>query len=300
MQPPPAHDAPCWADIFARRFGAYTPAKWQSFFGLAVYIVGIVWSVIPSEDKVYHSLQPCHLLWFLSWIHCYETLPVAAAQWGVDPKTYQRRVAQMLDVLERHLDFIHWEDRIHGAPLFGVGFAVVDATLCPLEVNRKEWDDQKPYFSPKHGMHGLKYEIAVHWQTGHIVWVRGGVPGSVHDLTLTRNTGLMRQLLPGELLFADKGYIGEPQIVTPFKGRRAELPPQQLAWNDALNPHRTIVENSLRRICKFRILKVKFRGNDITDHHQIFCVCAQLAQLDIFFHPLRTTVLEDPDRPHGA
>lgn len=87
--------------------------------------------------------------------------------------------------------------------------------------------------------------------------------------------------------------LSEPQIVTPWKGRN--LTADQEAWNAALNPHRTIVENVFARICKFRILKLKYRGNDITDHHQIFNVCAQLAQLDIMYNPLRHTALEDPD-----
>ena len=76
-----------------------------------------------------------------------------------------------------------------------------------------------PFFSPKHAIHCLKYEVAVHWKTGRLHWVAGGVFGSCHDLTLARNSGLLQLLLDGEYMLTDKGDIGESQLLCPFKGR---------------------------------------------------------------------------------
>lgn len=53
---------------------------------------------------------------------------------------------------------------------------------------------------------GLRYEIAVSVQTGHIVSVIGPYPcGSWRDDKIFMN-GLVHRLLPGEKVIADKGY----------------------------------------------------------------------------------------------
>ncbi len=43
---------------------------------------------------------------------------------------------------------------------------------------------QRLYYSGKTRKHTIKYEIGIQLQTGKIVWLSGGVPGSVHDLTI--------------------------------------------------------------------------------------------------------------------
>ena len=59
---------------------------------------------------------------------------------------------------------------------------IVDVTECPIERPfLNEWE----FFSGKKRRHTLKYEIAVHIQTGRIVWIAGPFRGSVHDLTVT-------------------------------------------------------------------------------------------------------------------
>jgi hypothetical protein len=68
----------------------------------------------------------------------------------------------------------------------------------------------------------------------------------------------------------------------PFKGRSSELPADQWHWNHLLNPHRTIVENVLARITKFNVLQHKYHGVS-ADHKKLFGICAQIAQLDIYF-----------------
>ena len=50
-----------------------------------------------------------------------------------------------------------------------------------------------------------------------------------------------------------------------------------------------MAENSIGRICKFKILQDAYRG-DLEEHPIIFAVCAQIAQIDIQLNPLRTEV----------
>lgn len=295
----PSARGPCWMLIWAAIFGRWNERSWQALLGVSVLVCSAMWDVIPDLDKVVLGLQPLHLLWLLNWMREYNSLEAHAAWWHVDRKTFAKRVAQMMDVLLAHLDVIHLEARLDDGPaLFNLGYIVLDAVLCPVEVDRKVWANQKPFFSPKHGCHGLKYELAVHWRTGRIVWIAGPAVGSMHDLTISRQSGILTFLQTiGEYGFADKGYIGEPVLLCPFKGRWEDLPADQQTWNGMLNPHRTIVENALARVTKFNILQHKYRGY-LLQHPRIFQLCANIAQLDILDNPLRADELECPERHH--
>lgn len=134
-------------------------------------------------------------------------------------------------------------------------------------------------------MHCIKYQVVVRISDGQIVWISGGVWGSIHDLTLLRQSRLLQKLLPGEHLYADKGYIGESLCLCPHKGRSADLNYHQLLWNQYLNPYRTRVENSLGRIHKFQCLNIPWRG-DIHRHLNVFHICSQIAAIDIKFNPI--------------
>lgn len=94
---------------------------------------------------------------------------------------------------------------------------VLDGTECPI--NRPSPHIQEVFYSGKSGQHSIKYEVGVHPETGFLVWVGGPTPGSVHDLTLARMSGVLRLLGENDFILADKGYVGEFNIITPFKGK---------------------------------------------------------------------------------
>jgi hypothetical protein len=77
--------------------------------------------------------------------------------------------------------------------------------------------NQQEFYSGRRRIHSIKYEIDVHPESGHIVWMAGGADGRVQDLTMTRNLGLLQLLNPEEVILSDLGYIGEEQILTPHK-----------------------------------------------------------------------------------
>jgi hypothetical protein len=61
----------------------------------------------------------------------------------------------------------------------------------------------------------LKYEVGVCIQTGYIVWVNGPFKaGKWNDIKLNRST-LKEQLLPGEMVEADRGYRGDETVRCP-------------------------------------------------------------------------------------
>lgn len=162
---------------------------------------------------------------------------------------------------------------------------MIDCTVCPVRVNRADWDLQRYWYSPKHGKHCIKYLVIARILDGQIVWVSGGVGGSVHDLTVLRESQCLHRLLPYERFYGDKGFIGECQILCPFKGRSDDLTYPQRMWNRWLNPYRTRIENSLLRIHKFNCLNVPWRG-EISNHPKIFTVCSQIAAIDIKYNPI--------------
>jgi len=158
---------------------------------------------------------------------------------------------------------------------------VLDATECPIQ-RPHHWYVQSLYYSGKKKRHTIKYEIGIHLLTGRIVWIAGPIPGSTHDITLCRRSGILTMLLPGEFIMADKGYIGEAQIITPFKTPTTT----QKLFNSQLGQLRVIVENTYGRVKHFRCLKHEWT-HDLSLHPLTFYFICQLVNLDVIFHPLR-------------
>jgi hypothetical protein len=81
--------------------------------------------------------------------------------------------------------------------------------------------------------------------TGKIVWVGGPTIGSMHDLALLRNSGVLDLLQMHELVLADKGYQaqGMPQILTPIKKPRGFLLTRTLEFREASKKHKTKRKN---------------------------------------------------------
>lgn len=158
----------------------------------------------------------------------------------------------------------------------------LDATECPI-VRPLDWNTQHEYYSGKKKKHTIKYEVRVTLSTGRIVWMTGGLPGSVHDITMARNSGILNQLLPGELILADKEYIGEDYFVTPFKNPSTN---EEWTWNHFIHTTRVIVENIYSRIKAFGCLKQQWR-HELTLHPIVFSVICNIVNIELYLHPLR-------------
>jgi len=133
------------------------------------------------------------------------------------------------------------------------------------------------YYSMKHKAHGLKYEIGVR-RDGLICWIYGPIPGSVHDITIVRQGGLQNELLPGEFVLGDKGYVGEAWILTPFKG--AQLTDGQRGWNHTIHSLRSQVEITIGWIKKFHAFSARWRHSH-AKNAMMFRVCCNLVNLSI-------------------
>ena len=143
---------------------------------------------------------------------------------------------------------------------------------------------QEVFYSGKAGMHTIKYEIWTELQTGLFVWIFGGIPGSVHDLSMARISTILDQILPGEFILADKGYIGENHFITPLKKPTNEEEEQE--YNSFIYSKRIIVENSIGRIKFFNFSTREWR-HDLELHALAMKALVRILNIDIQFRPLR-------------
>jgi hypothetical protein len=150
-------------------------------------------------------------------------------------------------------------------------------------------DQQMPFYDGKSCRHTIKYEIGVHPDTGKIVWVGGPTIGSMHNITLTRNSGILDLLEINELVLTDKGYIGPglEQVLTPIKKPRGrELNEDEKEINMILGARRWIVEHVIAKIKFFHCLQMKWR-HLLDIHHIVFFVIANIVNIDLRTRPMR-------------
>lgn len=78
---------------------------------------------------------------------------------------------------------------------------IIDGTLLPCW----SWTDVPDLYSGKHHTTGVNVQVAA-TLSGRLLWVSDPLPGSTHDLTALRASGLLDDNAP--TIIADKGYIG--------------------------------------------------------------------------------------------
>ena len=94
--------------------------------------------------------------------------------------------------------------------------------------------------SGKHHKAGYNLQILTD-QAGEIFYISPPLPGSTHDITAIRNTGLFGYMQPWHIT-ADKGYVGLG-CDTPFKRRPGKpLLEWQKRFNKGINQIRYVVE----------------------------------------------------------
>ena len=90
--------------------------------------------------------------------------------------------------------------------------------------------------------------------SGGIIWVSGPLPGAVHDLTAARIWGIIRELAASGLaVLGDKGYLGEDDILTPYRERNK--PASQKDANRAHARLRAPGERANAQLKSWRILR---------------------------------------------
>ena len=115
---------------------------------------------------------------------------------------------------------------------------VVDVTRVHIQKpTLLDWQ----YYSMKDKFHALKYEVAVSFNpSAKIIWVKGPYKGAPSDIRIAREALVPALRQRGEKMLADKGYLGDRDVlVCPIK-EYANIPltQQDRSFNRKLNSFR--------------------------------------------------------------
>ncbi|CAF1469936.1 unnamed protein product [Rotaria sordida] len=137
--------------------------------------------------------------------------------------------------------------------------------------------------------YAFKVQIACDFNH-QIVHVSECYRGSIHDITILRESSLLEHVNDSVQIIVDKGYVDEDYVVTPRKkphGR--ELTDEDKDFNRVINSARAAAENVNQRLKTYAILGGVYRGaiddfDKITKIAQIVCA---LCNLNLSKHPIR-------------
>jgi IS5 family transposase len=134
---------------------------------------------------------------------------------------------------------------------------IVDSAEQPIE-RPSDYQEQKKYYSGKQKRHTLKSQFIVLPKAEDIIDVVIGQPGPMSDIKICRQT--LKKFDSQQTFSGDKAYIGENQIITPYKKpKNGELTESQKKENKALSSNRIFVEHLIRVIKIFRVVQERFR-----------------------------------------
>lgn len=229
------------------------------------------------------------LLLVLIWMRHYLTGETLGCLFGVNQSTVSRTIKRILPVLHALgqasiqppkpgggrrslLDFKQAQPDL---------FAIFDAT--EQSVNKPQDDQQaRLHFSGKQRRCTCKTSLHVN-EAGMIRQISTTTPGSLHDVTHLRQSGLLTAIPPDTIAVADAAYVGlykdlpQHSVLVPHKASRGHplLPDQRLA-NRELSAIRIKVENVIAHLKIFRILTHRFRHSVSKVHSLVFTIIAGL------------------------
>jgi hypothetical protein len=178
------------------------------------YTAGIIRRYRKRIGSCWRKLNPGRqALLVLAYLRKGETFAELAGGFGISTATAWRYVNETVALLAARAPKLRQALRDVGKA--GHAYLVIDGTLIPID--RVAAD--RPFYSGKHRKHGMNLQVIAS-PGGEIVWVSGPLPGAVHDLTAARIWGIVQALAAsGLVVLGDKGYIGEDDIRTPYRGR---------------------------------------------------------------------------------
>ncbi len=183
------------------------------------------------------------------------------------PSKQPRRINTLKELLEAHPDFEE---------------VLIDATEQEVPQPKDKLKRKQAYSGKQHD-HTIKTQIVATKDV--ILHVFGGLPGSLHDMTVLRASGVLHQIPPGVTVRQDKGYEGADNaypkvaVVTPIKKKRHQrVTALGKAYNHLLSVLRMPVEHHFARLKRFGSLSGLWRGAH-TGHEDVFCIVSGLLNL---------------------
>jgi len=175
---------------------------------------------------------------------------------------------------------------------------VIDGTEQQVQISRSKFIEQACY-SGKKNLHTFTLMIAVS-PNGRIYYVSPSYTGSKNDLkvySFTENQ-IHLHLDQDEYIMADGGYQSLPEyhpaiIIIHQGANQKQLTEMEQNYNNEVSSIRTVVENVIAHVKKWKICRYTLRLKGLKDlkvgleqHHKIFVCCAAL--VDKFVAPIRS------------
>ena len=158
----------------------------------------------------------------------------------------------------------------------------IDTTNCPIQ---KPTNPQlaKDCYEHRYHMEALKYETGISYKTERQCWLSGPYPGSMHDLTIARTSGVLHGLQANEFVLADKAYVSrEPHLIAPFRPCRT-VP--QYNINLEIKRRRQIIERFHKRLKQWEFTTKPWR-HSFKMHALCMKVVCDIINIDMRRHPL--------------
>jgi hypothetical protein len=212
------------------------------------YTAGIIRRHRRKIGSCWRKLNPGRqALLVLAYLREGETFAELAAGFGIGTATAWRYVTETVALLAARAPKLR--QALRDASKAGHAYLVIDGTLIPID--RVAAD--RPSYSGKHRRHGMNLQV-IAGPDGEILWVSGPLPGAVHDLTAARIWGIIAELAAcGLIVLGDKGYLGEEDIRTPYRGRNK--PGSQKETNRAHARLRAPGERANAQLKSWRIVR---------------------------------------------
>ncbi|CAF2990154.1 unnamed protein product, partial [Rotaria sp. Silwood2] len=168
-------------------------------------------------------LSPMNLLvvtlWYLKHYHAERYI---ATELYLDPSTVHRMLSKVVDILHSSVypglvslpanmtdkNIKHGTEEHHKL--------IVDSTFIAIPQPNDSQQRKAYYHSKSTTNYAFKVQIACDFYH-RIVHVSECYHGSVHDITILRESGLLEHTEEAVQIIADKGYIGEQYVITPKK-----------------------------------------------------------------------------------
>ncbi|CAF1298484.1 unnamed protein product [Rotaria sordida] len=242
-------------------------------------------------------LSPINLLSITLWyLKHYHSERYIATEFDFTQSTVSYFLSAVIDILYSCVypklivlpDDMDDEDAVHGSEQHHK--LIVDSTFIPI-YQPEDSEERKAYYHAKSPTnYAFKLQIACDFHH-RVVHVSECYKGSVHDITILRESGLLDCTQENVQIIADKGYIDEQYVITPRKKPRGrELTTEDKDFNRIICGERAAIENINQRVKQYAILGHVYRGS-YDDLHKItkiaHVVCA-LCNLNLDKHLIRS------------
>jgi DDE superfamily endonuclease len=201
------------------------------------------------------------------WLRHYPTQETLGFLFGVSDSTAKRAIDRCLPLLEAAgRDTMRLPDPGRGRRK-NLSTLLKDTPDVAVIIDTFEQAVQRPkrrqkrFYSGKKKRHTLKSQVAVDEETGQVVDVADSVPGPTADITVLKESKLLKRLPKGVGGLGDLAYVGiadlHPEGLGATARRKPRGQPRSLAdrrYNKAFSRRRIVVEHGIGRLRRFQAL----------------------------------------------